>query len=193
MEMTRRRAIALTLRSRLALGYQNDVPAGSVVDCDLVKERIAQAVGIRIPPTRTLVGSQGCGPERVRAVATVHRQVEPVAEKKFRPFPPGTELPDPAQQVVSIDQRRRHIRCHRSEHQAGLDDAVQFTNGARHLLFCDMTQTCLEHEIEFSVLERHIDDRSELVELLQCLRRVSTYRTVVLDAPCIYSTSAQRT
>src|SRR5882672_3702269 len=102
MEMTRRRhqREALTLESRLTLGCRNDVPAGSVVDCDLVKERVAQAVGIRIPLTRTLVGSQGCGPERVRAVATVHRQVEPVAEKQFRPFPPGSELPDPAQQIV---------------------------------------------------------------------------------------------
>src|SRR3981189_707432 len=96
MEMTRRRATALTLQSRLSLGCQTAVPAGSVVDCNLVKERVAQAVGIRIPLTRTLVGSQGCGPERVRAVATVHRQVEPGAEKQFRPFPPGAELPDPA-------------------------------------------------------------------------------------------------
>src|SRR5258705_60599 len=92
MEMTRRRATALTLQSRVTLGCQNDVPAGSAVDCNLVKERVAQAVGIRIPLTRTLVGSQGCGPERVRAVATVHRQVERAARQpvlRWRTRPPA--------------------------------------------------------------------------------------------------------
>src|SRR5260370_34921771 len=78
------------------------LPAGSAVDCDLVKKRVAQAVGIRIPLTRPLVGSQGCGPKRVRAVATVHRQVEPVPERQFGPFPPGSKLPDPAPQSVSM-------------------------------------------------------------------------------------------
>src|SRR5450631_4669922 len=64
--------------------------AGSIVaGFHLVKERVAQAVGIRIPLTRPLVGGKRCGPERIGAVAAMHRQVEPVAEKQLRPFPPG--------------------------------------------------------------------------------------------------------
>ena len=70
-----------------------------VIVSDLVKERIAQAVGVRIPLTRPLVGGERCRPQRVGAgLAPVHRQVEAVAEKHLRPFPPGAELPHPAQQ-----------------------------------------------------------------------------------------------
>src|SRR5437868_15469691 len=50
----------------------------SVVVRDLVEERIAQAVGVRIPLAGPLVGGQRGFPERVGAVAAVHRQVEAV-------------------------------------------------------------------------------------------------------------------
>src|ERR1700694_2357491 len=76
----------------------DDAFTGSiVVGFHLVKERVAQAVGIRIPLTWPFVGGQRCGPERVGAVAAMHRQVETVAEKQLRPFPPGAELLDRAQ------------------------------------------------------------------------------------------------
>src|SRR5258708_21707086 len=71
---------------------------GSIVCRDLVKERVAQALGIRIPLSRTLVGGKRRRPERVGTVAAVHRQVESVGEEQFRPFPPGAELLHPAQQ-----------------------------------------------------------------------------------------------
>src|SRR6202158_1811001 len=152
---------------------------------DLVEERGAQAVGVRIPLARPLVGGQRRRPELVGAVAAMHRQVEAVGEEQLRPFPPGAELLDPAQQVVSIDQRRRHIRGHRSKHEAGLDHAIQFANRARHLPFRDMTQAGLENEIQLAVLERHVGDRAELVELLQRFRRFGMDAAVVLDAPGI--------
>ena len=98
----------------------------------------------------------------------------------------------PRKQVVAIDQRRRHVRRHRSEHQAGSYHAIEFTDRPRHLLFRDMTQAGLEHKIEFTVLERHIDDRSQLVVFLQRLRRPRMDRAVVLDAPCIDAAIAQR-
>ena len=39
-------------------------------------------------------------------------QIETVAEEQFGPFPPRTELLHAAQQVISIDQRRRHVAGH---------------------------------------------------------------------------------
>ena len=55
-----------------------------------------------------------------------------------------------------------------------------------------MAQAGLEHEIEFSVVERHIDDRAKLVELRQRLRRAGVDRAIVLDTPRINSAIAQR-
>src|SRR6266850_4763115 len=81
----------------------------SIFGFDLVEERIAQAVGVGVPLPRSLVGSQSRRPQRIRAIAAMHREVEPVAEEQLRPLPPGAELLDPAQQVVAIDQRRRHV------------------------------------------------------------------------------------
>src|SRR5258708_6235219 len=159
-------AISTRPAKLLALACRDDELTGSIVGRDLVKERVAQALGIRIPLSRSLVGGQRRRPERVRAVVAMHRQVESIREEQFRPFPPGAELLHPAQQVVAVDQRRRHVRGHRSEQEARVHDAVQLANSATYLLFRDMAQAGLEYEIEFAVLERHIDDRPKLVELL---------------------------
>src|SRR6186713_3392920 len=48
----------------------------SIVRFDLVEERIAQAVGVGVPLPRPLVGSQRRRPNRIGAVAAVHREVE---------------------------------------------------------------------------------------------------------------------
>src|SRR6266404_9349112 len=188
--------LAYAIRSQpaklLASACRDEELTGSIVRRDLVKERVAQALGIRIPLSRSLVGGKRRRPERGGAVAAVHRQVEAIVEKQFRPFPPGAEFLHPAQQVVAVDQRLRHVRSHRSENEAGLHDAVYLANGARHLSFRDMAQAGLEYKVEFAVLERHIDDRPKLVELLQRLRRPGVDRAVVLDAPCINSAIAQR-
>src|ERR1700730_1330704 len=88
---------------RSSAEYRNGAPAGSIVDVDLVEKRVAQAVGVRVPVTRPFVGRQRRRPQRVRAVAAVHRQVETVAEEKLRPFPPGAELLHAPKQVVLID------------------------------------------------------------------------------------------
>src|SRR5207248_6524326 len=104
----------------------------------------------------------------------------------------GAELLDPAQQVVTIDQSRRHIRRHRSEHEPRLHHAVQLPNRASYLFFRDMAQAGLEYEIEFAVFERHIDDRAERVEPLQLFRRPGMDRAVVLDAPGIDAARTQR-
>src|ERR1700733_15942488 len=122
----------------------------------------------------------------------MHRKIETVAEEQLRPFPPGAELLDPAQQIVTVDQGRRHVRCHRAEHQTRLDDTIEFANGRRNTLLSDMAKAGLEHEIEFAVLERQIDDRSELVELFQLLWSLGVDRAVVLDAPGIDPLRPQR-
>src|SRR5258708_37067970 len=74
---------------------------GSIVCRDLVKERVAQALGIRIPLSRSLVGGKRRRPERGGAVAAGHRQGEAIVEKQFRPFPPGAELLQPPEQVLT--------------------------------------------------------------------------------------------
>src|SRR5260370_1425070 len=76
MEMTRRMGSGVR---------RDDEFTGSVVGCNLVKERVAQAVGVRIPVTGPLVGGQRCRPERVRAVVAVDRQDESLVGK---PLPP---------------------------------------------------------------------------------------------------------
>src|SRR5436190_12285091 len=66
-----------------------------VLVCDLVKERIAKAVGVGIPLPRPLVGGQRRRPQRIGAVAAVHRKIKAVVEEQLRPFPPGAELLHP--------------------------------------------------------------------------------------------------
>src|SRR6478609_6759812 len=95
-----------------------------VLVLDLVEEGIAQRVGVGVPLARALVGGQCRRPELVGAVLSVHREVEAVAEEQLGPFPPGAELPDAAQQVVAVDQRRGHVGGDRAEHQPGADHAV---------------------------------------------------------------------
>src|SRR6185437_14730168 len=119
-----------------------------VVLFDLVEERIAQAVGVRVPLARSLVGGERRRPQRIGTVVPVHRQVEAVVEEQFGPFPPGAELLDAAQQIVAVDHRRRHVRSYRAEHEAGLHHAIQFANGARDLLFRNVAKAGFEHEIE---------------------------------------------
>src|ERR1043166_1453423 len=55
-----------------------------------------------------------------------------------------------------------------------------------------MAEAGLEHEIERTVLERHVEDRSELVVLLQRLRRLGVNAAIVLDTPGIDPALAQR-
>src|SRR6202521_2951112 len=129
-----------------------------VVGCDLVEERVPEAVGVRIPLAGALVGGKCRSPQRVGAVVAMHREVEPAAEKQLRPFPPGAELLDPAQEIVAIDQVGCHVRRHRSEYHAGLDDAVQLSNGAGDAPLRDVAKAGLEHEIELAIPKRHIDD-----------------------------------
>src|SRR5437762_12660160 len=75
-------------------GADSSEPAvrSSIVRFDLVKERIAQAVGVGVPLPRPLVGRQRRRPHRIGAVAAVHREVESVADEQSRPLPPGAEL-----------------------------------------------------------------------------------------------------
>src|SRR5437868_5287138 len=47
-----------------------------VLGFDLVEERIAQTVGVRIPLPRSLVGGKRRRPQRIRAIAAMHREVE---------------------------------------------------------------------------------------------------------------------
>ena len=54
-----------------------------VVGFDLVEERIAQAVGVGVPLPRPLVGGERRRPQRVGAVAAMHREVESVAEEQL--------------------------------------------------------------------------------------------------------------
>src|SRR5437868_219948 len=60
-----------------------------VLFLDLVEERIAKTVGVRIPLPRPLVGGQGRRPQCVGHVAAVHRKIEAVVEEQLRPLPPG--------------------------------------------------------------------------------------------------------
>src|SRR3954451_24476427 len=88
---------------RMSFRRTTGTKVSSILVLDLVKERIAQAVGIRIPLAGSLVGGQCRRPKRIRGIVAVHRQVESVREEKLRPFPPGAELLDPTQQIVAVD------------------------------------------------------------------------------------------
>src|SRR5579872_732556 len=156
-----------------------------IISVGLVEKGIAQALGVRIPATRPPVGRQGRLPKRIGTLVAVHRKIEAVVEEQLRPFPPGAELLDPAQQVVAIDQGSGHVGGHRAEQETRLDDAVDLANGLDHLLFGDVAKARLEHEIELAIPERHVDDRSELVEPLQLVRCLGVNGAIVLDAPSI--------
>src|ERR1700727_928336 len=102
----------LTARARFAkssIAVQRLRSAALLVVFDLVEERITQGVGIGIPLAGPLVGRQRRRPDRIGTVVAMHRKIETVAEEQLRPFPPGAELLDPAQQIVTVDQGRRHI------------------------------------------------------------------------------------
>src|ERR1700719_1739690 len=117
-----------------------------IVGFDLVEEGITQALGVSIPLTRPLVGRKRRRPKRIGAVAAVHRKVKAVAKEELRPFPPRAELPNAAQEIVTVDERGGHVRRHRAEHQSGLDDPVDLANGLDHALFRNVTEARLEHE-----------------------------------------------
>src|SRR6202012_5636810 len=72
------------------------------------------------------------------------------------------------------------------------NDAVDLTNGAYSLLLRHVTKAGLEHDVELTVLERHMDDGDGLVVLLQGLRRLRMDAAIVLDPPGIDAAFAQR-
>src|SRR3974390_1502460 len=180
---------------RLASVQQNnwrEPPCRLIVVLDLVKEGVPNTFGIGIPLAGTSVGGKRVSPQLCGTVGAVHRQVEAVVEKQFRPFPPGAELLHPAHQGVAMDQRGRHIGSHRAEQQAGFDNAIELADRLGDTVFRDVAKAGLEHEIELALLKRQIDNRSKPVELLQFARRPGMDRAVVFDTPRIDSTLAQR-